>query len=657
LTTTGAHAKIGRTSRTITLPTKIIFFAHKNYLFVAQISPQGRQTMTARIRTLAILALSLSLFGGVGLPRAAADDALAPLDLRQVKVGGEIGRRIDVTVNNNLLVLDIEKVFIEPFKKKTTRLGDVGLGRLIDTTVRLAAYTSNDKVIALKKHLVDEAIKVQEPDGYIGMMAPDARMWSMWDIYDTNYMIYGLTSDYHYFGEKRSLEAARKAADYILKHWSTMPADWPKENGGIDPYVCVTGLERTMLTLYRESGDRRYLDFCVKQRALPQWDLGIVIGRRYLIAGHVYAYMARCLAQLELYRLQPQDSLLSPTRRAVRFITEQDGACITGGAGQAEIWTDDQDGRNFLGETCATAYQLRVYDSLLRLEGQSRYGDLMERTIYNALFAAQSPDGRRIRYFTPMEGNREYYQGDSYCCPNNYRRVVADLPTMVYYRSGAGLAVNLYTPSEATIDLKGGVSLKIRQETYYPSSGKVAIYLAPSKAATFPLQLRIPRWCGKVAVSINGQPWEKPAAPGTFLAIERQWNAGDKVTIDMPMKWRLVLGRKRQAGRAAVMRGPVVFCLDPAMQDKSLWKQDGADLGFIVIAPGSLSELEDATVRPGGVACWAKAGNEWYDIGVSGKLSPLKLSEFADPNGKAVYFKLPDLSAAVPDELLSGGGK
>ena len=111
-----------------------------------------------------------------------------------------------------------------------------------------------------------------------------------------------------------------------------------------------------------------------------------------------------------------------------------DGLHITGGTGQCEIWTDDQDGRGDLGETCATAYQLRVYESLLRLRGEARMGDLIERTVFNTLFAAQSPDGRRLRYFAPTEGPRAYWTTDTYCCPCNYRRIVAELPGMVFLR-------------------------------------------------------------------------------------------------------------------------------------------------------------------------------------------------------------------------------
>jgi DUF1680 family protein len=277
----------------------------------------------------------------------------------------------------------------------------------------------------------------------------------------------------------------------------------------------------------------------------------------------------------------------------------------------------------------------------------------MERTIYNTLFAAQSPDGRHIRYFTPLEGNREYHSGDSYCCPCNYRRIVADLPGMVYYRSDDGLAVNLYAPSEATLTVGDGVSVRVRQETDYPSSGRVVLYVepSPSEAATFRLQLRIPRWCRSASLAVNDRPVDDSIVPGNFFAVERQWNHGDRVTLDMPMPWRLVAGRQRQAGRAAVMRGPMVFCLNPA-QDKSLRDQDGADLGYITIDSESLEQVAGGdTVRPQGAACKVKASKKWYDVGVGGNLS-LTLTEFADPDGKCVYFRLPDPNAAAPDELL-----
>ncbi len=210
-----------------------------------------------------------------------------------------------------------------------------------------------------------------------------------------------------------------------------------------------------------------------------------------------------------------------------------DGCLITGAAGQCEIWTRDQDGRGDLGETCATAYELRVYDSLLRLRGDARYGDLMERTIYNTLFAAQSPDGRRLRYYSPVEGPRVYFEGDTYCCPCNYRRIVAELPQMVYYQKKNGLTVNLYTSSEARLKVGDDVPVTVRQETEYPHAGTVRLHVEPEKTVSFPLQLRIPGWAAGTRVTVNNQGLDAAVVPGTFLTIAREWRKGDQVAVEL----------------------------------------------------------------------------------------------------------------------------
>jgi DUF1680 family protein len=582
---------------------------------------------------------------------AVAADALTPLELGQVQVGGEIGRRIDVTVNNNLLALDADKDFLPPFIEKQQTGGYIGLGKLIDASVRFAASTHDPQVLALKRHLVSSVIDAQDDDGYIGMLAAGHRMRGMWDVHEMAYLIYALATDYRYFHEERSLSSARKAADYILQHWDELPPDWDLQTG-VATHVSVTGLERAMINLSRLTNDLRFLDFCLEQRQLPEWDLGIVIGRRPLIEGHIYAYLCRCLAQLELYRDMPDERLLRQTRRAIDFLTRQDGMTITGGCGQWEIWTDDRDGRGQLGETCATAYQIRLFDSLLRLKGDSHYGDLMERTIYNALFAAQSPDGRKIRYYSPLEGPRVYHPGDTYCCPCNFRRIIAELPTMIYYRDDQAITVNLYTPSQAKCPLAEGLDVTLRQETDYPNSGRVTIVLHPSQPAEFDLRLRIPTWCAKARATVNDQTFGT-APGGTFFVVRRLWQAGDQIGLEMPMNWRLIRGVKRQAGRAAVLRGPLVFCLNPSSAD-SLAMQDGADLGRITLDPLSFAEPEtDNSVRPHGIACRVQAWKSGYAVQRPGDLS-LRLSEFPDPGGTATYFRLQNLDVAVDDELLHG---
>ena len=599
------------------------------------------------MRLLRSILLAALLFAPLARLSGAGADLLVPLDLREVKVGGEIGRRIAITVTNNLLKLDVDSDFLRPFTA-APRTGEfIGLGMMLDSTVKFAAHTGDPRVVALKKHLVAKIIAAQGADGYIGTFEPTKRIRTIWDVHEMGYLIWALLEDHRYFGEAPSLAAARKAADYLIKNWSVLPPDWGR-NAEVAPHVAFTGIERTMLALHRATGEPSYLRFVTQTRALPEWDLGIVVGRRPGIEGHIYAYMSRCLAQLELHRLQPSASLLRPTQRALDFMTHQDGAVLTGSAGQCEIWNDDQDSRGDVGESCALAYQLRVYDSLLRLNADPRMGDLMERTIYNALFASQSPDGRRLRYFAPLEGHRVYWKTDTYCCPCNFRRIIAELPSFVFYRAADGIAVNLYAPAQATLN-----SVTVRQETDYPNSGRVRLSIAPAQPSTFSLRLRIPAWATKASVTVNGQPSQATPKPGSFLELRREWKAGDQVELDLPMEWRLVKGRQRQAGRVAVMRGPQVFCLNPA-QNPALSKLDGTELGYLALNPASLGEpVPNSTVRPDGLACRIQMWKPGFGLGQKADYE-LTLTEFPEPDCKATYFRLRDYGVATNDELFSG---
>lgn len=582
---------------------------------------------------------------------ASAADLPSRIDLRQVNVGGEIGRRIDVTVQNNLMVLDPDEDFLKPFQQRPRpNCAYIGLGKLIDSLVRFAAYTDDEEVIARKKYVVDATIQSQEDDGYIGTFAPDQRMWRLWDIHEMTYIVNGLVTDYNYFEEKASLDAAVKLMDYIIARWSADP-DKLGEKINITVFMAVTGLEETLLMLRDATGDKKYIDFCVDFRKLPEWDKGIVQGRWGEIEGHAYAYLHRCLAQLRLHQLQPDPGLLQRTRETMDFITKQDGLLINGVVSQHECWHNTQDGTSGLGETCSTAYLIRVLDELLRMENDSYYGDIMERAVFNGLFAAQSPDGRKLRYYVPFESPRVYFDGDTYCCPCNYRRIVADLPGMVYYRMDGGLAVNLYTPSETELELGDGPSLRVRQVTDYPNSGLVRIHIDPSEPTVFPLHLRIPRWCEKAEVTVNGERVAKGIQGGSFYEVKREWKFGDRVKLDMPMEWRLVKGRKAQAGRVAVMRGPQLFCLsrahNPAVAD--------SDLREILIDPETLEgPVDDNRVRPGGLACKIKG---WTDTGFTtggNHNLELVLGEFPDPDGESAYFRIRRIGlVGVDDELVS----
>jgi hypothetical protein len=179
----------------------------------------------------------------------------------------------------------------------------------------------------------------------------------------------------------------------------------------------------------------------------------------------------------------------------------------------------------------------------------------------------------------------------------------------------------------------------------------VKIKLDPSKPSTFTLCLRIPSWAPDATVVVNGEPAKGNIQPGTFFKLQRKWKQGDQVLLHMPMTWRLVKGRQRQAGRVAVMRGPQVFCLNPA-QNSAFAEIDGSDLGYMALDPTSFGNpVPDNSVRPDGLGCRVRA---WRS---SMSLSPktdyeFTLTEFPDPDGKATYFRLRNFSVAVNDELL-----
>ena len=192
------------------------------------------------------------------------------------------------------------------------------------------------------------------------------------------------------------------------------------------------------------------------------------------------------------------------------------------------------------------------------------------------------------------------------------------------------------------------MQVTIRQESAYPDCGSVRLRLDPSRPATFPLILRIPDWADSMKATVNGQPFDAPANGGTFLRIEREWRSGDTVGLRMPMPWRWIRGRKKQEGRAALMRGPLLFCLSRARN----FSVGEMDLSGITIDPRSTSgPVADTTVRPNGLACRVKAWSPGQAISEPPDLD-LTLTEFTDPDCEATYFRLSDDSLCKDDELI-----
>lgn len=600
------------------------------------------------------------------IPYIVADkysDKFSQISPESIQLDGEIGRRIDVTINNNIRNLHLDKNFTGHFEEKTGPevVGSfIGMGMLIDACVRFAAHSGDPEMIKIKNQVVQKIIDNQLDSGYIGFYKPERRLWNKqgvghnWDIHEMAFIIDGLLSDYQYFGNENALDAAIKTADFIISRWHEMPENYDAE---VDMHVLDTGLDGAILSLYRFTGEKRFLNFSENIKSLYEWNTPITIGRRVGVSGHMFAYFAMCLAQQDLYRLTGNEDLLQQTNNAIRFLLKDDGLTITGSAGIREIWTDDQDGEGELGETCATAYQLRNYESLLRLTGDPKYGDLIERTVYNGLFAAQSPEGDEIRYYTSIEGPRKYFHIEYMCCPGNFRRIISELPGMVYYKSeDGGITVNLYSESKATLKVSDGTKVNVSQQTKYPSDGHIELTINPETECTFPVKLRIPAWVNNPKVFINNQLFAGEIEAGSFLSINRKWKKNDKITLEFPMEFRFVKGRKRNAGRVALMRGPIIYGLNLEKNPEATanGKRGYNDLRRILLDPSTLSEVQpDESVRLNGTSVYISGWREEHS-GLANRKHEftLKLTEFPDPGSQFIYFKIPDYSIEVPDEIM-----
>lgn len=544
-------------------------------------------------------------------------------------IRGGIGARYRLTAHNNLSVLDWDGDFIRPFMEQNGQGGGyVGLGKTLEALTRMAAYLREPELLALRRKVLDKLARAQSADGYLGTYKSAARIKQPWDVHEMSYLLQALLADWRLFGEDLSMRMARRLGRYLMRRVAAV-----REFQGpqVRLELVLLGLDRALLALFHATGDRACLDFVENRLRLPEWNLDIVPGRHGPIAGHAYAWLARCLAQLELFKVTGDRRLLNQAPKLLRHLFQEDGLLITGACGLDECWNADQNGAGHVGETCATAYLIRLADMLARLTGHGQSADLAERAIYNALFAAQSPDGRKLRYYTPLQGARVYWPKDTYCCPGNFRRVISELPRLVYHCRPAALRINLYETSRVRLTL-GGVAVELRQETKYPADGNVLIEIRTAAQAQFELHLRVPGWAEGCALAVNGRQTEARRRQG-YAVIRREWRNRDRVELALPMPVRLVAGRKLQAGRAAVMRGPLVYCADPG--DSPAFS--AVDFPRVAIAARA---FQTATAkRPGQLGPTIRATVRQVDP-ENGRVRQgnLLLTPFPNPAGQCVYF-------------------
>lgn len=438
--------------------------------------------------------------------------------------------------------------------------------------------------------LVDETIALiaaaQRPDGYLNTYFALDRAGERWtnpdlhELYCAGHLFQAAVAHHRATGSTALIDIATRFADHIVDRFG------PAEDGRIPWADGHPEVELALVELFRATGDERYLEqarFFVGVRGTG------VLGRPYGrwgpeyhqdhlpvrdqagVVGHAVraVYLYAGAADLCLERDEPE--LRTALDRLWASMTERK-LYVTGGIGarhDGESFGDDHElpSATAYAETCASIGAVMWAWRMLALTGEARYADLIERELYNGILSGLALDGTTYFYVNPLAdegGHRRQPWFGTACCPPNLARLLPSLPGYVASTSDDGVWLHLYATSAVEATLPDGQRAKLRVETGYPWDGDISVEV--QTAGEWALNLRVPEWVGDGAsLDVAGEPWDGEVRLGSYVAIRRRWAAGDIVRLRLPMPVRRVSCHPRvteNAGRVALMRGPLVYCLE-----------------------------------------------------------------------------------------------
>lgn len=284
---------------------------------------------------------------------------------------------------------------------------------------------------------------------------------------------------------------------------------------------------------------------------------------------------------------------------------------VTGGIGSSargERFTEDYDlpNESAYAETCAAIGSIFWNQRLFELTGNARYADLIERTLYNGVLSGVSVDGTEFFYDNRLESRGDHHRRgwfDCACCPPNVTRLLASLERYLYATGPESLYVNQYVGSTVSTRV-AGAAVELEQTTTYPWGEDVTIDVRADEPTTFSLELRVPSWCAEAEIRVNGdQVYVEDAdesREADYATLEREWSE-DRVEVNfaqsvVPVRTHPAVDEN--CGRVALLRGPLVYCLESADNDRPL-RQYGLDLESeprVRESSGVLEALEDVVV-------------------------------------------------------------
>lgn len=493
----------------------------------------------------------------------------------RVQMTGWVGQRVQANEASRLVKLDPERL-LEGYRQRPGRQSWDGehVGKWLHAATLAWVYTGDPALRQKLDLIASELVKCQLEDGYLGTYLTKDR-WTEWDVWAHKYNLIGLITYMRYTGNQAPLPACQRMGDLLCQTFGDQPGKRDIIQAGHHVGMAPGSVLEPMVLLYRWTGEKRYLDFCQYiMRAFEQPNAAKIVStllaqKRVDKVGNGKAYeMLSCLnGMLELYRTSGDAQLLTACQNAWQDIVKN-RLYLTGAASYHELFHDDFDLPNVanVGETCVTVTWLQFNAQMLRLTGEARFADQLEHVVLNQLLGAQKPDGTAWGYYVQMEGKKPYSATlDGHCCLSSGPRGLALVPTFALSTDAEGVVVNLYDEGNAQLALRDGTAVTVKLATDYPSEGKIRISLNPAQSKPFALKLRIPAWCAKSEVSINGKPGGGKVGSDGYWAITRTWKAGDQIELNLALAPRVIVGDHLNAGKVALCYGPLVLAADEAL--------------------------------------------------------------------------------------------
>ncbi len=484
-----------------------------------------------------------------------------------------------------------------------------------------AAYsltTHPDKELeATIDSVVELMEKAQQPDGYLDtyyiLNGLDKRWTNVRDnheMYCAGHMLEAAVAYYQATGKDRMLNIMIRVVEYISSVFGP-------EEGKKKGYPGHEELELALVRLYQVTGDPKHLalaKYFIDQRGQkplffeeeakvngPAWEGPL--GLKYYQAaqpvrdqqdadGHAVRAVYLYSGMASVAKETRNEELAAACRRLWESITRR-RMYITGAIGSSEYgeaFTYDYDLPNDLiyGETCAAIGLAMFARRMLELSPKGEYADVMERALYNGVISGLSLEGDRFFYVNPLEVVPEACEKDQRlrhvkyerqkwfgcaCCPPNLARVTSSIGWYVYTQREDALFVNLYAASQCHVTL-GGVPATVSVEGNYPWEGTITLKISAPSSFTSTLALRIPGWCRNWKLSRNGEAVE-PSIKDGYAMLDGSWNDGDTLVLELDMPVERIQANplvREDIGKQAVMRGPIVYCLEEIDNGKKLYE-------------------------------------------------------------------------------------